>query len=309
MTAPACCAVDWGTSQFRLWSLDRAGAVLGTHRSAAGSFKLKAPGDYAAVLDAALAAVDAAADTPVIVCGMAGSVQGWREAPYLDLPSRLLEIADQAIAAPTDARDVRILPGLAQRDRKAPDVMRGEETLLLGAHVRDGFNGLVCQPGTHSKWIEMAEGVVSRFQTVMTGELFGVLTEHTTLSTYTGGDAFPALMSEDFAAAVAEAYTAPERLTAGLFSVRAGPLLFGADTMDARARLSGLLIGAELAGIRPEGRQVGLLSSGGLRSAYAHAFGVLDIEYIAIDGDAAVRAGLQHAAERIWPDRFVGDAG
>ena len=132
MTEPAYVAVDWGTSSFRLWLIDRAGEVLAERRSDEGMLAAAKAG-FAAVLQSHLAAVEAPAHLPVLVCGMAGAKTGWVEAGYVDTPAPLSAVLKQAARVPGEARDIRILPGIAQRDTKAPDVMRGEETQLLGA--------------------------------------------------------------------------------------------------------------------------------------------------------------------------------
>ena len=132
MSEAAYVAVDWGTSSFRLWLVDRAGNVLGERRSHEGMMAAGKLG-FATVLQSHLEAVDAAPGLPVIVCGMAGARQGWVEAGYVDTPARLASIPEHAVPVPGQDRDIRILPGIAQRDPRAPDVMRGEETQLLGA--------------------------------------------------------------------------------------------------------------------------------------------------------------------------------
>ena len=113
-------AVDWGTSSFRLWLVDRAGNVLGERRSHEGMVAAGKPG-FAAVLQTHLDAVGAALELPVIVCGMAGARQGWVEAGYVDTPAPLAAILKHAAIVPGQDRDIRILPGIAQRDRAAPD--------------------------------------------------------------------------------------------------------------------------------------------------------------------------------------------
>ena len=128
---PAVAAVDWGTSSFRLWLLDASGAVLAEKRSGEGMLTAGAEG-FAVILERHLAAVGAPADLPVIVCGMAGARQGWLEAPYVALPAALDAILAGAVPFPARRREIRILPGLAQRSTDAPDVMRGEETQLAG---------------------------------------------------------------------------------------------------------------------------------------------------------------------------------
>ena len=132
MSEAAYVAVDWGTSSFRLWLVDRAGDVLGERRSHEGMMAAGKLG-FATVLQSHLEAVGAAPALPVVVCGMAGARQGWVEAGYVDTPARLASIPEHAVPVPGQDRDIRILPGIAQRDPKAPDVMRGEETQLLGA--------------------------------------------------------------------------------------------------------------------------------------------------------------------------------
>ena len=138
---------------------------------------------FATVLQSHLDAVGAANDLPVIICGMAGARQGWVEAGYIDTPAHLASILERAVSVPGEARDIRILPGIAQRDPNAPDVMRGEETQLLGALGADAASdAVVCIPGTHSKWATVKGGTVERFATFMTGELFSVVSRETILS-------------------------------------------------------------------------------------------------------------------------------
>ena len=133
------------------------------------------------MLQSHLDAVSAADHLPVVICGMAGARQGWVEAGYIDTPASLTSILQRAVPVPGQSRDIRILPGIAQRDTKAPDVMRGEETQLLGALGADG-EALVCMPGTHSKWASVRGGTVERFTTFMTGELFSAVSQGTILS-------------------------------------------------------------------------------------------------------------------------------
>src|SRR5437762_14360593 len=102
-------AVDWGTSSFRLWLVDRAGYVLGERRSQEGMMTAAKLG-FATVLQSHLDAAGAANDLPVIICGMAGARQGWVEAGYIDTPAHLATVLERAVAVPGAARDIRILP-------------------------------------------------------------------------------------------------------------------------------------------------------------------------------------------------------
>ena len=261
------------------------------------------PADYEAVLEATLAELDVAADVPAIVCGMAGAAQGWKEAPYLDVPADLAAIADRAMRVPSTGRDVRILPGLAKRDVNAADVMRGEETILLGAVREHALSGIVCLPGTHSKWVRLEDAKVMDFATAMTGEIFALLANQSTLSHFLPSKQGDYAADPAFASAVREALDNPQKALSLLFSVRAMPLLMGpsiAENMP--ARLSGLLIGLEIAGMaRACGTGATLIAGGLLARSYQAAFAAANLECTILDSDALARAGLLHAAKLIWP--------
>lgn len=302
MTEPAYVGVDWGTSSFRLWLVDRAGQVLAERRSDEGMLAAAKTG-FPAVLQSHLAAVEAPDHLPVLVCGMAGAKTGWVEAGYVDTPAPLPAILNQAVRVPGQARDIRILPGIAQRDAAAPDVMRGEETQLLGALGLDAAGeALVCMPGTHSKWVRVRGGIVERFSTFMTGELFSVVSRETILSLAVAG-ADEAEDVASFNAAVKAAYAAPAFAANLLFTVRSRQLLFGGTPAAARETLSGTLIGAELAaglsGAVPHAGVV-LIASGRLAKLYRQAFDALSVTVQPVDADKAVRRGLSMAAAAIW---------
>jgi 2-dehydro-3-deoxygalactonokinase len=295
-------AVDWGTSSFRLWSIDRAGSVLGERRSQEGMMAAAKLG-FATVLQSHLDAVGAANDLPVIICGMAGARQGWVEAGYIDTPAYLASILARAIPVPGVQRDIRILPGIAQRDPKAPDVMRGEETQLLCALGADAAgDAVVCIPGTHSKWVIVKGGIVERFATFMTGELFSVISRETILS-HAVANAEEAEDISAFKSAVVAAFEAPALAANLLFRVRSSQLLYGGSAAAARERISGTLIGLELAaglaGDRPA-NGITLVASGRLQELYRLAFGTLSVPVRSIDAEEAVRRGLSMAAEAMW---------
>ncbi|WP_375305628.1 2-dehydro-3-deoxygalactonokinase [Bradyrhizobium sp. A11] len=302
MTDPAYVAVDWGTSSFRLWLVDRAGQVLAERRSDEGMLAAAKTG-FPAVLQSHLAAVEAPDHLPVLVCGMAGAKTGWIEAGYVDTPAPLSAVLNQAVHVPGQARDIRILPGIAQRDAAAPDVMRGEETQLLGALGLDAVGeALVCMPGTHSKWVRVRGGIVERFSTFMTGELFSVVARETILSLAVAG-ADEAEDVASFKTAVKAAYAAPAFAANLLFTARSRQLLFGGTPAAARETLSGTLIGAELAaGLSGAVPQAGvtLIVSGRLAMLYRQAFDALSVAVQPVDADEAVRRGLSMAAAAIW---------
>ena len=300
---PAYAAVDWGTSSFRLWLIARDGSVMAERRSGEGMTTAARTG-FADVLASHLAAVSAPADLPVLICGMAGAKQGWIEAGYLDTPAALVNIPAAAVRIPGVAADIRILPGLAQRDATAPDVMRGEETQLLGAADTLGSGDhLVCMPGTHSKWVRLAGGKVAGFSTFMTGELFEAIARNTILSHAIAETGAISGENVAFRAAVARMVEQPALATSQLFSVRAGSLIAGLSPEDARARLSGTLIGLEIAGalaLAADGTPVALVVSGGLGALYGAALSAAGLAPTVIDADTAVRNGLAAGAKALW---------
>ena len=304
MTAASYAAVDWGTSSFRLWIVSESGAILAERRSGEGMTTAAKTG-FSAVLESHLQAVFAPPHLPVIVCGMAGARQGWVEAGYLDTPAPLSAIVKAAVTVPDANRDIRILPGLAQRSEEAPDVIRGEETQLLGAISQLG-NGshLVCMPGTHSKWVRVTGGIVDGFSTFMTGELFDVIAKHSILSHAIAGAGSFANDDPAFLGAVAKAVKNPALATNLVFTVRSGQLLHGLPADAAKARLSGTLIGLEIAGAlatAKPGSGVCLVASGALAALYQSALSALKLNPVTIDADEAVRHGLAAAANAIWP--------
>jgi len=302
MKQAAYAAVDWGTSSLRLWLVDRAGGVLGERRSHEGMMAAGKLG-FPTVLQSHLEAVGAAPELPVIVCGMAGARQGWVEAGYVDTPAPLVSILKNAVVVPGQDRDIRILPGIAQRDRNAPDVMRGEETQLLGALGGDATGDtVVCMPGTHSKWVRTNGTTVERFATFMTGELFDVVSRDTILS-HAVADADRTEDIGAFKSAVAAAIEKPAFAANLLFQVRSGQLLFGGTPSSAREKISGTLIGLELAaGLAGDAPKAGitLVASGRLQMLYQLAFDTISVPVRSIGAEDAVRRGLAMAAKSIW---------
>ena len=296
-------AVDWGTSSFRLWVLDGGGNVLAERRSDEGMMHAAQAG-FGPILEAHLRTAGASDDLPVIVCGMAGARQGWVEASYLDTPAALDTLTDHAVSALGTARPVRILPGVAQRKPGRFDVMRGEETQLLGLVAENPTIALACLPGTHSKWVDLEDGNVAGFSTFMTGELFALLCEHSILRHGMASPSSPLAPNEAFLAGVGSSLEYPARVTSHLFELRAATLLAGLSPEDMRARLSGLLIGLEIAGavtLHDLYEPVTLAASGPLAALYDAALWHAGAETVAADADKAVRRGLLEAARRLLP--------
>jgi 2-dehydro-3-deoxygalactonokinase len=296
-------AVDWGTSSFRGWLMSAKGEAIAESRGGEGMLHCVASG-FAPVLRHHLTRLGAPDGLPVLICGMAGARQGWVEAPYLKTPTRLDGLHEGAmrIDAPDD---VRILPGIAQARADRPDVMRGEETQLLGVTEPD-FTGLVCIPGTHSKWIRIEQGHVAAFSTYMTGELFSVISQHSILAHAVEPDGASAVDNVPFREGLAAALAAPSGLSASLFRLRAAQLLGFERRADGAARLSGLLIGTEIADVRHQyGVQaLRLIGAGQLGCFYEAALTAQGFDVTVVDAEEASRLGLAKAAINIWGAHF-----
>ncbi|MGG7567109.1 2-dehydro-3-deoxygalactonokinase [Rhodovulum sp. DZ06] len=294
MPRTAWIALDWGGSRLRAWRMGPGDAALEERRSDAGAGSLAAGGFEAALLDLVGDWLTPGARTETLACGMVGAKQGWVEAPYRALPCA--PAGPGAVAAPcADPRlSLRILPGLSQA-RPRPDVMRGEETQIAGfLAAAPDFDGVVVLPGTHSKWVHVSAGEAISFQTFLTGELFALLSEasvlrHSMPAPDDGTEDGPAFLQ-----GVEDAMDRPQDVTGLLFAIRAAGLLDGLPPAAARARLSGLLIGMELAGAKPWwlGREVALVGAPALCARYAAALRAQGLAPTAHPGEDLALAGL-----------------
>lgn len=295
-------AVDWGTSNMRLWGIGGDGEIVFSESSDQGMGRLT-PDEYEphllTLLERNGIAKDASLD--VLVCGMAGARQGWREAGYKMVPCPLSELATGSVFPNVQSRlKVRILPGLASDAAGAEDVMRGEETQLLGLdRIEAGYRGLVCMPGTHSKWARLDSGTVVSFNTAMTGEMFDILKTHSVLRHSVSDE--EAGQSEGFVQGAQLGLDQPERLTSALFATRARTLLANTAPGWGAGYLSGLLIGAEIGARRDEiaDADIVLIGSGRLCALYAQVVGLAGGRSRTIDATQATLAGLFAAREMI----------
>ncbi len=243
-------AGDWGTSHLRLFLCDEHGNILQAKDG---------PGVNAMTGDAAETFFsltkewdDACGLLPAVLCGMAGSTIGWRNVPYMACPTRPDAIAAAVLRFETHGRTIAIAPGLSCRNRlMAPDVLRGEETQILGALrlepklARDRH--LLCMPGTHTKWVVLSDGSVEHFLTGVTGELYDILHRHSVL--VRAPDIGEAIGGPAFADALEQTRMRPDaELIHLLFGTRSRQLMGELKNKDAGAYLSGLVIGQDIAG-------------------------------------------------------------
>lgn len=288
-------AVDWGTSNLRAWIMSEDGAVIAGRSSDKGMSSVPPGGFEAALLELIGPSLPETGTIPVIACGMVGAHQGWINAPYATTPCAPPGLREAARPETRDSRlDVHILPGVKQAD--PADVMRGEETQIAGFLTREpDFDGVLCLPGTHSKWVHISAREIVSFRTFMSGELFALLSQHSVLRFSVEGD--DAWDADAFAAAVDDALSSPQYFAARLFALRAEALLNGAPAATMRARLSGILIGLELAGARTYwlGRDIAIIGAPALTALYRTALDRAGARSRDIPGDDLVRAGLAFA--------------
>jgi 2-dehydro-3-deoxygalactonokinase len=286
-------AIDWGLSSFRAWRLAADGAVTATLTAPRGVNGL-ARDDFAATLAGLLSPWPGAAAVPALLCGMVGSRQGWVEAPYAPCPARAHDIAAALIPLPGRPGSF-VVPGLSCRNGGVADVMRGEETQIVGLlSLLGAGRHTLCLPGTHSKWAVVEDGAIVSFRTAMTGELFALMRRQSTLAPIIpdgGGDDD----HDAFAAGAARAAD-PGGLPHHLFGIRAGALLGDLRPEAAAAFLSGLLIGHEIAALATGAATVHVVGSPALTGRYARALAaaghgpVIHGEECAARGLAAIAA-------------------
>jgi 2-dehydro-3-deoxygalactonokinase len=288
-------AIDWGTTSFRAYRLGPDGAIADMRSAAAGILSVEG-GKFAAVLEQHAGDWIAAGEMPVVMSGMIGSRQGWLEVPYASCPAGLDEIAAGMRKVAWALGEVWIAPGLTCRDDAGiPDVIRGEETQILGVLDQLGAGRhTICLPGTHSKWVEVEDRKVVRFSTHMTGEAFALFKAHSILGrmmkdTGTDRNAFAdgVRRSGDFGGVLHH-----------LFGVRSRGLFGELPETSSASYLSGLLIGHEIHAAGIGGQPVHLLCTPQLAEVYRQALDALGLESSTLDSNAVTR-GLFELASRL----------
>jgi 2-dehydro-3-deoxygalactonokinase len=285
-------AIDWGTTSARAYRLDARGCVLDQRSAPLGVQKIAADG-FPAALDTLLGdAVDAG--VPLIACGMVGSRQGWIEAPYVHCPADLAAVA--AALTPVPGRRLAIVPGLVCHDLdRVPDVMRGEETQVLGTldDRRPAGSRFVVLPGTHSKWVRVGSGGIEAFATFMTGELYALLHDHSILGRLVAAGQHDA---SAFARGVRASLGDAAALSHDLFSARTLALTGALAPEGVADYLSGLLLGAEVAAGRRwapraavEEGVVTLVGDAALCARYRRALALAGIKAASGPSEAAAR--------------------
>jgi 2-dehydro-3-deoxygalactonokinase len=279
--------IDWGTSSFRAFRLDLGGQVRDQRTAARGIMHVQAAG-FADVLRNEIGSWLGAGERCVLLCGMIGSRQGWVEAPYLHCPAGAAELADAVVTVPFDGAQVMLVPGLSDADAAGtPEVMRGEETQVIGVMPALGESGIACLPGSHSKWARISGGRITGYSTYLSGEAFSALRDGTILGRMMRDGA-----GDDTAFDLGVARSAdPGHLLHHLFGVRTLGLFGRLSENTAASYLSGLLIGHEVRDALPAGATVHLVGSRALCLLYRRAIKACGGTAVVMDENAAA-AGL-----------------
>ncbi len=284
-------AVDWGTTNRRAYLIGRDGKGSAEFEDGKGILSV-GRGEF----EQAIAEIrERLGDHPLLLAGMVGSNRGWVEAPYVPCPAGIDDLVRGLVRI---GDDVVIVPGVSLSDGRC-DVMRGEEVQLAGAiHSKEiPPDCIVCHPGTHNKWVEVAGSRIASFRTVMTGELFSMLRHRSILSDLLSGWAKP---GEAFRAGVRKGLSG-DGIPAELFEVRASFLLGRLAQADGASLVSGLLIGEDVRiglGSRRASNVI-VMGSPKLTALYAEALEVAGVQSEQKDGERAFIAGAKSIVERL----------
>ncbi len=296
-------AVDWGTTHLRAWAVGGRQTILASSTLAKGMGSLKRHEFEPALLALVSEWLGERQSVPVLACGMVGARQGWEEADYQSVPTPpLVPDLFHAVKSIDPRLKVFIVPGLKQLD--PPDVMRGEETQIAGFLSKTPqFEGMICMPGTHTKWVHVAGGKVVRFQSFMTGEMFSLLERQSVLRHSL--DREPPDLTV-FEATLAQVLDDPTLAVSGLFGIRADDLLNDEDPAALRTRLSAYLIGSEVHAVTNTMRPSStiLIGAAELTTLYSQALIMKEFAPVQLDAEDLTLKGL-FAAWALLKDKGI----
>lgn len=293
--------IDWGTTSFRAYRLSEHGEIIDKRQSANGILAVK-NGQFANMLVSQVGDwMDAEPKARIVMSGMIGSRQGWQEIDYVTGQPGLAEIASGIGQITLDnGRVVWIAPGYSCLNADGqPDVMRGEETQIMGAISGKSGAHTFCLPGTHSKWVSVVDGKINGFTTFMTGEVFDVMCQHSILGKLMTDQGRLQADAENWFDDGVEKAKAGISLLSGFFGVRARALFAEIPEAYTKDYLSGLLIGTEIRdAYKDNSIDVTLIGSGPLIELYGRAIKAFGGQAQLADENLAA-AGLYELAKEI----------
>jgi 2-dehydro-3-deoxygalactonokinase len=282
--------LDWGTTSFRAYRLGGDGTVIAQVAAPKGILSVEDK-DFDSALERHIGEWNIS--IPVLAAGMITSRQGWIELPYVPCPAGPAELAKYLHHMTTKrGRRIAFATGLSYRSPDGiPDVMRSEETQVFGA--MEGDAGFFVTPGTHSKWIEVSGGLLTRYTTYTTGEVFAALKGHTILGKLMTGDTeSESAFERGVRAALKDAAGFLHRI----FSVRSLGLFGEMAVEDLSSYLSGQVIGTEVAHAMqhyPKTASYTVLASPGIGGRYVKAMEIAGIDAKLGDPQAIVKGLLR----------------
>ena len=293
--------VNWGTSNFRAYRIGAHGRVEAVKTSSRGAITVPAGGFQDALVAEVMEWLDGG-DNRILMCGMVGARRGWKEAPYVPAPASFEQVVQGVVKLDVDGMDARIVPGLIGEDSNGvPDVMRGEETEILGCGTQEGNNVYwknvsFCLPGTHTKWVQTENGRIGAFSTSMTGDLFRAIRENTILRSVAHHE------PNDESAFMRGVVRASQDGELGhqLFGVRTLVLTGKMNETSASSYLSGLLIGREVKEMVREAYDVHLIGEMPLCTLYQRALHEFGVSPTIEPEGAALRGLLRIAGSITW---------
>ena len=289
-------AVNWGTTNFRAYKLDAQGNVEAEKTSGRGAVSVPSGGFQDALMAEVMEWIGTG-DNRILMCGMVGARRGWKEAPYVAVPASYEQVVQSVIKLDVDGLNARIVPGMIGVDSSGvPDVMRGEETEILGCAAEVKKNTQFCLPGTHTKWVGVEDGKIGSFSTSMTGDLFRAIRENTILRSCTQHEPNN---ENAFVEGVGRAQQDGE-LGHQLFGVRTLVLTGRMSEASASSYLSGLLIGREVKDMARKDDVVHLIGEGPLCAHYKKALSEIGVNSKIEPEGAALRGLLRIAESLSW---------
>lgn len=303
--------IDWGSTNFRAFLHDGTKIIArrtandgGTLKNFAKATPATRAREYSAFFMEQVGDWLEKHKASVYICGAVGGREGWVETKYSEAPAGIDDIRRNLhkIEPPPISGalgyNVFIATGccIALPDGRH-DVMRSEEVKAHGAALQLNLSdALLCIPGTHNKWVEISDGKIVHFETALSGEIYGLMSERGALAAVFAASPEPDTDFDSFDRGMDLADRGFDLLT-DLWQVRAQKLRSDDPPAGLKAYFSGILLGHELRQMVkffPAKPPVILLADDGpKRLYYRQAFERFEWKIKAeIDSETAVCRGL-----------------
>ena len=290
--------IDWGTTNFRAYKYDlRKKKVINKINNNKGLLNLKRKSDFVDILYQTLLKFKLSTNQFILMAGMVGSKKGLYEVPYVKTPTNFKNLSKKIVTKSIQGIHVNIIPGLVFKKKNYYDVLRGEETLALGAieilNIKE--NCYLCCPGTHSKWISIKNNLIYSFTTYMTGDLYSAIISNTILSQSLKAESEK--FSITFFKQGLEFIKKNKSFTSILFKIRTMDLFKQNNSFERKSFLSGLVIGLEVFEISKKiylsKSPLILISNGPLTKLYELSFKYCKIKYKLVNSDECFISGMK----------------